>query len=155
MSTIYSTIQNNSSSTDNIKIENENTNQSDEEKVSNNISKAEEIAKEVCTYSDSRYNLRTRKIDKILTSKKFGIPIMIAFLALIFWITIAGANYPSALLSDFFAFIQEKLLVLFINLHVPEFLTNILIYRHVSNCIMGCLRNASTYGNILSFVYLA
>lgn len=121
--------------------------------VSSIVSKAESVAKEVCTYSNSKYNLRTKKIDKILTSKKFGIPIMLVFLALIFWITIAGANYPSSLLSSFFGFIQDKLLILFTNLHVPVFFTNIIIYRHVSNCNMGCLCNASAYGNILSVVY--
>ena len=101
---------------------------SDEDKVTYLISKAEEIRKEVCTYFDTKYNSRTRKIDKILTSKKFGIPIMIVFLALIFWITITGANYPSKLLSDLFAFIQDKLLLLFANIHVPEFWTNLIIH---------------------------
>ena len=40
-----------------------------------------------------------RKIDRILTSKTFGIPIMIGLLGLIFWITIEGANIPSELLA--------------------------------------------------------
>lgn len=127
--------------------------QSDEEKVSEIVSKAEKIAKEVCTYTESKYDLRTIKIDKILTSKKFGIPIMILFLAIIFWITITGANYPSSLLSNFFGFIQDKLLMLFANMHVPEFLTNILIYRNVSNCNLGCSCYASTYGYILPTFY--
>lgn len=117
------------------------------------ISKAEDIRKKVCTFSDSKYNLRTRKIDKILTSKKFGIPIMLIFLALIFWLTITGANYPSSLLSDFFGFIQGKLLILFQTIHVPEFLTNILIYRNVSNCNLGCISYAPSYGNIFPNVY--
>ena len=81
--------------------------------VLNIISKAEEIRKETCTFNSSKYNIKTRKIDEILTSKKFGIPIMLVFLALIFWITITGANYPSSLLSDFFNNIQDKLLLLF------------------------------------------
>lgn len=126
----------------------------DEETVSSIVSKAESVAKEVCTYSDSKYNLKMRKIDKILTSKKFGIPIMIAFLALIFWITITGANYPSSLLSNFFSFIQDKLLILFANMHVPEFLANILIYRNVPNCNMGYCCYASSYGDILPIIYI-
>ena len=96
--------------------------------VSSIVSKAEQIRKNVCTFSDSKYSIRTRKLDKILTSKKFGFPIMFIFLALIFWITISGANYPSKMLSDFFAFTKEKLLLLFQNIHVPEFFTNVLIY---------------------------
>lgn len=154
MDTIYSSIivnKENPSYVEHIKDDNNN----DEEKVSSIISKAEEITKQVCTYYESKYNSRTRKIDKILTSKKFGIPIMIAFLALIFWITITGANYPSSLLSGFFSFLQDKLLVLFANMHVPELITNILIYRNVSNCNMGCCCNAPTYGNILPYVHFA
>lgn len=41
-----------------------------------------------------------RRLDKILTSKRFGIPIMLALLLLILWITVWGANVPSQLLSD-------------------------------------------------------
>lgn len=129
--------------------------ETDEEKVSNIVSKAEEIVKEVCTYSDSKYDSRTRKIDKVLTSKKFGIPIMILFLALIFWITITGANYPSSLLSSFFSFVQDKLLLLFANMHAPEFLTNVLIYRNVSNCNLGCRCYAASYGYIFPSFYFA
>ncbi len=123
--------------------------------VFNIMAKAEEIRKETCTFADSKYNLKTRKIDKILTSKKFGIPIMLVFLAVIFWITITGANYPSRLLSDFFGFIQDKLLILFDNLHVPSFWTNILIYRYVSDCYLGCVCYASAYGNLLPVIYFA
>ena len=42
-----------------------------------------------------------RAIDRAVTSRVFGIPLMIALLALVFWITIAGANVPSALLASF------------------------------------------------------
>jgi ferrous iron transport protein B len=41
------------------------------------------------------------RLDRILTSRITGLPIMIALLALIFWITIVGANIPSAFLSGF------------------------------------------------------
>ncbi len=40
-----------------------------------------------------------RTLDRILTSRRFGFPVMGAILALVFWITIAGANVPSALLA--------------------------------------------------------
>ncbi len=41
-----------------------------------------------------------RTLDRLVTSRVWGFPIMFALLALIFWITIQGANVPSALLSD-------------------------------------------------------
>ncbi len=40
------------------------------------------------------------KLDKIVTGKWTGIPIMFALLALVFWLTIIGANYPSKLLAN-------------------------------------------------------
>lgn len=40
-----------------------------------------------------------RWIDKIVTGKLTGFPIMFALLAIVFWITISGANYPSKILS--------------------------------------------------------
>ena len=76
-----------------------------EEKLNLLLNKAKEINSQVCTYTKKDYNKRTRKIDKVLTSKTFGIPIMLLFLGLIFWITIIGANYPSQILSNFFGFI--------------------------------------------------
>jgi ferrous iron transport protein B len=42
------------------------------------------------------YDLR---IDKIVTSRIFGFPIMLLLLALVFWITVAGANVPSGMLA--------------------------------------------------------
>jgi ferrous iron transport protein B len=40
-----------------------------------------------------------RAIDRVVTSRIFGFPIMLALLTLVFWITIAGANVPSQLLA--------------------------------------------------------
>lgn len=94
--------------------------------ISTIIKSAENISKEVISYN-KKPNNRNRKIDKVLTSKKFGIPIMLLFLALIFWITIIGANYPSQVLFDLFAFIQEKLLLKAATFGVPKWLSDMLI----------------------------
>ena len=95
--------------------------------VASIMKKSEEVTNEVCIFNKKDYNMRNNKIDKILTSKKLGIPIMIAFLGIIFWITIVGANYPSQLLSSLFNYIQEKLFILFALLHIPHFITQLLI----------------------------
>ncbi len=95
--------------------------------VSSIVLHAEDICNDVVHYKRATYPARDRKIDKILTSKTFGIPIMILFLGIIFWITITGANYPSSLLSEFFGFIQEKLVLLFDYLHIPAFIKGVLI----------------------------
>lgn len=83
---------------------------------------------EVTNYKRYDYNSKNNKIDKVLTSKLTGIPIMLLFFALIFWITITGANYPSQLLSDFFNYIEGKLVYLFEALNSPNWLIEVLIY---------------------------
>ena len=69
---------------------------------------AKQILKDVITYKKDTHD-RTRKIDKILTSKIWGIPIMLGILFICFYITIIGANYPSSLLFSFFSILEEPL----------------------------------------------
>ena len=42
---------------------------------------------------------RQRRLDRLLTAPGTGIPVMLLLLAAVLWLTMAGANYPSALLS--------------------------------------------------------
>ncbi len=119
------------------------------------MKKSGEIANSVCTFNNEDYNSRNKKIDKILTSKKFGIPIMLAFLGLIFWLTIIGANYPSSILSSFFSYIQNKLLYLFNLLHVPKFITELLIngmYKTVSWVIAVMLPPMAIFFPMFTFL---
>ena len=52
---------------------------------------------------------RDRRLDQILTSRAAGIPVMLLLLGLVFWLTIAGANGPSRLLSHLLLGFQEPL----------------------------------------------
>lgn len=99
------------------------------------VAKSEEIYKQCVHTEDRYYNRRDRKLDKLLTSKATGIPIMLLLLGMIFWITIAGANYPSQLLSDLLFGLQDQLTLLFHNIGAPEWLHGVLvlgIYRTVA-----------------------
>ena len=100
---------------------------SDEEKVATIMKHCEKISDKVCSFSRSSCNSFDRKIDKIITSKIWGIPIMLLFLAMIFWITIIGANYPSQLLSDVFAYLQDKLIYGSQLINMPNWLSSMLI----------------------------
>lgn len=95
--------------------------------ISSIVFMAENVYKDVVTLQKEEYNLQDRKIDKILTSKTWGIPIMLLFLGLIFWLTIVGANYPSELLSQFFGWLQEKIVYVFDLCSAPEWLKGVLI----------------------------
>lgn len=66
------------------------------------LDQASVIAKEIVTYEDENYDLKDRKLDKLLTQKSTGIPIMLLLLMLVFWFTIAGADGPSDFLADMF-----------------------------------------------------
>lgn len=92
------------------------------------INKAEEIAKEVVFFEDENYCIRDRKIDKFLTNKATGIPIMLLGLLIIFYLTITGANYPSNILYNFLFKIEDILFYVFNYLHIPKLLTEILIH---------------------------
>ncbi len=63
---------------------------------------AAEISEKVVTKVDEkpRYDW-DRTLDRLLTSRWTGFPIMLLMLTIIFWITISGANVPSALLASF------------------------------------------------------
>ena len=53
--------------------------------------------------------LRTAVLDRLLTSPTVGLPVMLLLLGLVFWLTIWGANAPSALLSRGFMALQAPL----------------------------------------------
>ena len=95
--------------------------------VSSIMNRAEQICKNVCIYENEDYSTRDKKIDKILTSKYLGFPIMLLFLGIVFWITIVGANYPSEFLFSFFTWIQEKLSLFAEFINCPLWLSDMLI----------------------------
>ncbi len=64
--------------------------------------KAEAVCRDVVRLEEPKYNEKQLKIDRILTSKWTGIPIMLALLAAVFWITITGANYPFRAVEPWF-----------------------------------------------------
>ncbi len=95
--------------------------------VSSIVSTAEEISKKTVTCANIQYNSTDRKLDSILISRVFGIPIMLGLLAVIFWLTIAGANVPSGLLSNLFSIIEAKLTGFFLWAGAPPWLHGIVV----------------------------
>jgi ferrous iron transport protein B len=61
---------------------------------------AARLADRAVTHPDERPRFDLdRAIDRLVTSRTWGFPIMILLLTAVFWITIQGANVPSALLA--------------------------------------------------------
>lgn len=109
---------------------NENNVQNNEIKdilISKIIKKSEEISKKVVNCENHDYSKKDIKIDKILTSKRLGFPIMFLFLGIIFWLTIVGANYPSEFLFSIFGWLQSKLLIFADYINCPSWLSDMLI----------------------------
>lgn len=98
-----------------------------DEIVTTIVKRAEKIGSRVVTYESSNYSNKDRKIDKILTSRTFGIPIMILLLGVVFWLTITGANYPSAMLSKGLFWIESKLSEFLIGIGAPAWIDGLFI----------------------------
>lgn len=91
-----------------------------------------QLSRQICRQcmTKSKNNVverRTEKLDKILTSKLTGIPIMLLLFGMLFWLTAVGANYPSELLGSLFDYLKQGLYSLFDVLQAPSFIKGILI----------------------------
>ena len=97
------------------------------------MGRAEAIADACVRREDGRSDRRDRRLDRILTSRKTGIPAMLLLLAVVFYLTIWGANVPSELLSRWLMGLQEPLRALLKN--APRWLQGALVdgmYRTVA-----------------------
>ncbi len=88
---------------------------------------AEGICADAVSFESEKYNSRDRKIDRILTSKWSGYPIMILLLIFIFYLTITGANYPSEIIANVLFKFQDVLLEFFKSLHIPNWITDMVV----------------------------
>ncbi len=72
---------------------------------------ASKIVEDSVTYTNKKSRFRLDvNIDKIVTSKIWGFPIMLFILGVVLWLTIIGANYPSGLLSELLLDITHPIL---------------------------------------------
>ncbi|WP_462259149.1 ferrous iron transport protein B [Vagococcus teuberi] len=91
------------------------------------VDRASVIAKEVTIFEDKNFDLKDQKLDKLLTQKSTGIPIMILLLMLIFWFTIEGADGPSDFLADNFDKFGNWLMAITTSWGVPHIIRDVLI----------------------------
>lgn len=71
--------------------------------------RAAEIADACLSSRPEDVHARDRRLDRLLTGPTTGIPVMLLLLGAVFWLTIWGANAPSALLSRWLMALQEPL----------------------------------------------
>ncbi len=108
----------------------------DAEKLVGGIIKTAERVCEGCISTPpSKHGTRDLKVDRIITSRLFGIPLMILLFGLVFWITITGANYPSDLLNTFFTSLEFPFYNMLFSIGLPKIICEMLafgVYRVVA-----------------------
>ncbi|HWQ51585.1 MAG TPA: ferrous iron transport protein B [Terriglobales bacterium] len=87
----------------------------------------EALGRETVTFGEKEYAQRDRKIDRLLTSKLTGIPIMLALLFGVFWLTITGANVPSGLLAQGLFSLEDNISGILLRAGAPVWLRGILV----------------------------
>ena len=91
------------------------------------LQEAEDICRDVVVYEDPGYRRFDRALDRILTGRLWGYLGMLLLLALVFWVTVKGANYPSQWLSTLFTQLEDWLNLQALRLGLPPLLRSALL----------------------------
>ena len=96
------------------------------------ISEGYRAAGELCRRVVSRpaqsaADRRQLRSDRLLASRRFGIPLMLALLGLVLYLTLSGANVPSAWLSETLGGFEPKLAAFLTGLGAPAWLVEPLV----------------------------
>lgn len=100
-----------------------------------NMARAAAIAAKAVAMDPEKAVRRDRALDRILTGRKTGVPVMLLLLAGILWLTMVGANIPSEWLSGLLMGMQEPLRGVFRSWGFPWWLEGALVdgvYRTVA-----------------------
>ena len=122
------------------------------------------LAAETVRYTRTNYRKREEAIDRIVTGRFTGTGIMVLLLLGVFWLTMAGANYPSGLLWNLLFSLEGKLASFLTALRAPDLLIQALVYGVAprgfgAGCLpgagLGGLCHAAAYGDLFPSVYPA
>ena len=73
------------------------------------VTLAERYAAQVVRSREAGRLRRQQRLDRLLTAKSTGIPLLLLLFGLVVWLTVAGANVPSAVLTGLFARLGDAL----------------------------------------------
>jgi ferrous iron transport protein B len=94
-----------------------------DEAVSSIFAEAERISRRVVHRNGDKARDLDQRIDRLVTSPILGLPLMLIILAVIFWLTIAGANVPSAMIATGLFWFEDRAAALFDAIGFPWWLT--------------------------------
>jgi ferrous iron transport protein B len=94
-----------------------------EEVVTSIYAEVERVSRRAVHDQGSRPLELDQRIDRVVTSRLFGLPLMLLILAVIFWLTIVGANVPSAMIAAVLFAVEDWAAALFTSWGSPDWLT--------------------------------
>jgi ferrous iron transport protein B len=94
-----------------------------EEVVTSLYGEVERVARRAVRDEGARPLELDQKIDRIVTSRLLGLPLMLLILAVVFWLTIIGANVPSAMLATALFAVEDAAAAWFTSWGSPAWLT--------------------------------
>ena len=94
-----------------------------DEAVRSIYQEATRVARRATRSPESGQSTLDQRIDRLVTSPILGLPIMAVLLTAVFWLTIAGANVPSAMLASGFFWVEDQAAALFDAWGSPWWLT--------------------------------
>ncbi len=90
--------------------------------------RASAVAGQVVEHRRADHDRRDRAIDRLLTSRATGIPVMLLLLFGVFYLTIEGANVPSQMLATALFWVEARLAALFSLAGSPAWLTGFVVH---------------------------
>lgn len=96
------------------------------------------VADEVVDRAKDRGIRHTVAIDRLLTGRITAFPVMLLFLATVFFLTLVFSNYPSELLSALFFSLEGYIITFFEFIHLPDYIISALVfgvYRTLSEVV--------------------
>lgn len=98
-----------------------------EEVIAADVERSRMIAERTVRHTESPRSRRDRRLDSILLSRRYGIPVMLLLLGTVLWITISGANRPSELLGELLFGLGSRMSAAMLSAGAPQWLEGVLI----------------------------
>lgn len=117
--------------------------------------RAEEITNRVCRMERVPDREWDRRLDDILTSRWLGFPVMLLLLGGVMWLTVTGANYPSALLANGLFWVEARLTDIFMWAGAPDWLHGLLVlgmYRNLAWVVSVMLPPMAIFFPLFTFL---
>ena len=96
------------------------------------VAEAEYIAAACISRKADRSDALRKQVDRLMVSRRFGVPLMVMIFVVVIWLTVWGANYPSNLLEYLFDIGYGRLWIWMS--HCPWWLRGVLVDGLYSTC---------------------